>query len=115
MAEGQFTGSRGKYTYTDDAGGKIVLRLDDSLVFTNSALTVFDPVADAAASPKPLRFKPRGVYWQATAAGFVGKRKFLVCGAITATLYASNAPQALSVDGVAGVTTGRRGETQSFA
>lgn len=115
MPEGQFTGSRGKYTYENDAGQEIVLRLDTSLVITGSGLAAFNPTTDTTAIPKPLRFKPRGVYWQATEGTFAGKRKFLVCGEVDATNYASDTPLPLTVDGVAGITTGRRGEVQSYA
>lgn len=115
MPEGQFTGSRGKYVYTDDAGDKIVLRLDNSLVMTNSGLTVYNPTTDADAKTKPLRFTPRGVYWQATGAGFEGKRKFLVAGTADSDLYSATAPATFNVDGVAGTTTGRKGEQLTYA
>lgn len=113
--EGQFTGSRSKYIYTDDAGTPIILTLDDTLVIVGSGLVPYDPATPpAGACPKPTRFKPRGVYWQATAEGFEGKRKFLIAGDPNGVLYASNTPAAISIDLVAGVTTGRTGEDLSF-
>lgn len=115
MPEGQFSGSKSKYVYVSEAGDNYILLLDDTLVITNAGLVLFDPAAPPANScPAPKRFKPRGVYWQATAAGFEGKRKFLVCGTAAAALYATSLSQEFAVDGVAGATTGRRGETQSF-
>lgn len=114
MPEGQFTGPRAKYVYTSDTGDDIILRLDSSLVIPTSALTTYDPVEDTAATAKPLGFKPRGVYWQATATDFEGRRKFLIAGDVSAGFYASNIPVAVTIDGVAGVTTGRRGEVLSY-
>lgn len=115
MPEGQFTGSRASYVYTSDTGALYVLQLDETLGdLTGVDLDAFDPGSPGAATPKPTRFSPRGVYWQATATGFEGKRKFLVCGTTDATLYDSNVRQTLTIDGVAGTTTGRRGEKLSF-
>jgi len=114
MPEGQFTGPRGKYVYTNDAGGKYILRLDSTLVMSNSGLTVYDPVEDDDATPKPVRFTPRGVFWQATASGFEGKRKFLIAGTADAELYQQSAPATFNVDAVAGTTTGRKGEKLTY-
>jgi len=115
MGLGQFSGSKGKYVYENDGGGTYILTIDTDLVTAGQGLTAFDPAnPPAGAAPPPKRFKPRGVYWEGTAAGFEGKRKFLICGDVTATLYATTASSTLSVDGVAGRTTGRRGETLSF-
>lgn len=115
MAEGQFTGSKTKVVYTTDSGKSIILRVDDDLVVTNSGLTVYDPASPPAnVTGKFLRFKPRGVYWEATATGFEGRRKFLICGGNDATLYAADTPTTLTIDGVAGITTGKRGESYTL-
>lgn len=115
MPEGQFSGTRSKYVYVDDAGTNYILTLDDSLVITNSGLVLFDPAAPPANScPAPKRFTPRVVFWQATATGFEGKRKSLVAGTVDAALYASNLASEFTVDGVTGTTTGRKGEKLSF-
>jgi len=114
MGYGQFTGPRLKYAYEDDLGNTVVLRLDSTNVIANSAMPVYDPAVNTEAIGKPLGFKPRRVYWQGTATGFENRRKFLICGDITAVLYSSNVPQVVTIDGVAGVTTGRRGESQSY-
>lgn len=114
MGLGQFTGPRLKYAYENDLGATIVLRLDATNVIADSAMPVYDPAVNTEAIGKPLGFKPRGVYWQATAAGFEGKRKFLICGDPLAVLYSSDVSRAVTIDGVAGITTGRRGEVQSF-
>lgn len=114
MPYGQFTGPRLKYAYEDDTGATVVLRLDSTNVIPNSALPVYDPAVNTEAIAKPLGFKPRGVYWQATAEDYEGRRKFLVCGDPLAVLYSSNVPQVVTIDGVAGVTTGRRGEKLSY-
>lgn len=114
MPVGQFTGTRGKYVYTSDAGDDYILELDDTLAALSSTLTAFDPANPGTATPAPRRFSPRGVYWQGTASGFEGKRKFVVCGDTSDTLYNTSLRQALSIDGAAGTTTGRRGEKLTF-
>lgn len=115
MPEGQFLGSRGNYVYTSDTDEQYIITTDATLgALTGAGLTVFDPANPGESTPSPKRFQPRGVYWQATAAGFIGKRKFLICGTTDATLYDSSVRQTLTIDGVAGVTTGRRGERQTF-
>ena len=114
MGLGQFSGSRGKYTYTSDTGAKYYLTLDEDLVIVGSGLSPYDPATDVGYTPPPKRFKPRVVFWRATGAGFVGKRKALVAGIATDDLYSFDGPQTFSVDGVAGITTGRRGEKITF-
>lgn len=116
MPEGQFLGNRARFVYTDDAGAKLLLTLDVTLVFINSELELYDPdnpPAGCLSAPGP-RFRPRVVFWEATDAGFVGKRKELVAGTANAGLYATNLPDQFNVDGVTGSTTGRRGERRSF-
>lgn len=115
MAEGQFTGGRSQYVYTDDTGVSYVLTLDDTLAsIVGSGLTPFDPATPGGATPPPRRFRPRGVYWQATAAGYEGRRKFLTCGTANGDLYGANLSATFEVDGIAGRTTGRRGERLTF-
>lgn len=110
MPEGQFSGARGKYAYESDGGETYNLTLDTSLVVAATGLAA---AVAGTGTGKPLNFKPRGVYWQATGAGFEGKRKFLVCAA-DAAAYVANTRTAITIDGVAGVTTGRRGEQFSY-
>lgn len=114
MGLGQFTGSRSTYVYQADGGKEYLLTLDDSLVIVGSGLVQFDPEEPGNATPAPKRFKPRGVYWQGTATGFEGKRKFLICSDPAGALYGVNVRQPITVDGIAGETTGRRGEKLSF-
>lgn len=115
MALGQFLGAKTKVVYTTDAGKSIVLNLDDDLVTANSGLDVYNPSSPPTnVVGKFPRFKPRGVYWQATAANFEGARKFLIAGTNDAPLYTADAPTAITIDGVAGITTGKRGEQYSF-
>ena len=114
MGVGQFTGGRSAYIYENDAGGTYLLSLDTTNAsLAGTGLVLATTATAGTASPKPANFKPRGVYWQATAAP-IGARKFLTCGDVTASLYASETSQALTVDGVAGITTGRVGEKMSF-
>lgn len=116
MPEGQFTGARGLYLYEDDTGEFILLTLDTTLVLANSGLVLYDPENPPAggACPAGNGFKPRVVFWQGTAAGFENARKSLVAGTNVAGLYATNLPQAITIDEVAGLTTGRKGESRSF-
>jgi len=104
-----FTGSRSKYVYESDGGGNYSLLLDEELsAIAGTALVA--QTNQTGVTPKPQRFKPRGVYWQ----GDTGQRKFLVCGKADAALYATNSSTTLTIDGVAGKITGRTGERQSF-
>jgi hypothetical protein len=114
MGLGQFSGSRDKYLYTSDSGKDYVLTLDTDLVIVGSGLTPYDPLTNLTAVSAPKGFRPRVVFWQATAAGFVGKRKALVAGNPADDLYSPDVPQTFSVDGVAGTTTGKKGEKLSF-
>lgn len=114
MPVGQFTGTRSKYVYTSETGSEYILELDDTLAALSTTLTAFDPANPGTATSAPRRFKPRGVYWKGTAAGFEGKRKFIVCGDANDTLYDTTVGAALTIDGAAGITTGRRGETLTF-
>lgn len=114
MAVGQFTGTRSKYVYTSETGAEYILELDDTLAALSTTLTAFNPASPGTATSAPRRFKPRGVYWKGTATGFEGKRKFVVCGDADDALYDTTIGAALTIDGAAGVTTGRRGETLTF-
>lgn len=115
MAEGQFLGSKSRVIYTSDADDSIILTIDDDLVTSGQSLPTYNPASPPEnVTGKPNRFKPRGVYWQATQGDLAGARKFLICGSPDAPLYSTNAQTALTIDGVAGVTTGRRGERVTF-
>lgn len=114
MPVGQFTGTRGRYVYTSDTGADYILELDDTLAALSTTLTAFDPANPGTAIAAPRRFSPRGVYWQGTAAGFENKRKFVVVGDTTDPLYDTTVRGSLTIDGAAGVTTGRRGERLTF-
>jgi len=104
-----FTGSRSKYVYESDGGGNYSLLLDEELsAIAGTALVAL--TNQTGVTPKPQRFKPRGVYWQ----GDTGQRKFLVCGTSDAALYATSSSTALTIDGVEGRITGRVGERQSY-
>lgn len=114
MPQGQFLGSRAPYIYESDSGQQYLLLLDTTLAtLANTGLVAATATNAAGATPRPLRFKPRGVWWQSTTAGTPG-RKFLICGDVTAGLYASQTSQAVTIDGIAGVTTGRVGEQLTY-
>lgn len=114
MTQGQFTGPRGSFLYTSDAGKQYVLTLDNTLgTVVGNGLTPATTSNANAAQSKPQRFKPRGVHWQSTDALQPG-RKFLVCGSALSALYAEDVSVEVTIDNVVGVTTGRRGEQFSF-
>lgn len=115
MPEGQFSGTRGTYIYLADNGTtKYTLTLDDTLASLAGAdLTKATTGNITGVSAAPKRFKPRIVHWKGTLNSKpVTKR--LVCGTTTATLYNKDVSQTLTIDGVAGSTSGRRGERMSF-
>lgn len=105
-------GPRAKYKYTMDDGTVIKLRLDKDL--GDLAETGLVPVTTADnAINKPLSFQPRVVYWQYIDAAGKISRKALVC-AVDAPAFISKDNFDITIDGLAGQTTGRRGEQISF-
>lgn len=115
MPEGQYTGARKAYLYTPDSGDNIYLISTDATLgaLAGAGLTEATTANVANAQPAPRRFKPRVVFWQGTLGGRIVRKK-IICGTTDATLYDSDSPQAVTIDGVAGSTTGRRGERLSF-
>ena len=113
MPEGQFTGQRGQYLYTSDSDDIYIITTDKTLGdLAVCGLTPATQANAANASPAPKRFKPRVSFWQGTLNGRV-VRKALVCN-VTSDLNEDTTPRAVTIDGVAGSTTGRRGEKMSF-
>jgi hypothetical protein len=114
-------GPKKKYKYTTDAGVVIKLRLDATYGDLPEAGLEELTTADEAQF-KPDYFSPRVVFWQSDAEQDDGqggtttaavRRRQIVCAA-DSTLYTSVDQQNLTIDGVSGYTTGRKGETQSF-
>ena len=103
---GQTLGTRSYYLYTNDASANYSILLDDDLA-TAAGLT-----KDDSNPNKPDRFKPRGVYVEATVGGNK-VRKFLVCQADSA-IYDTDTTSSVTIDTQAFDSTGRRGETLSF-
>ena len=115
MAEGQFSGKRSAYLYNSDTGQQYLIRTDDTLAaLAGTGLVAATTGNSAAAQNPPKRFKPRGVHWQGTLNGRI-VRKFIITNAgNTATLYTGGIVINVTIDGVSGSTTGRRGEVQSY-
>ena len=111
MPEGQFTGSRNDFEYISDSGTIYKLELDETNA-SIAALGLALSTPPSTAINKPTGFKPRVVFWQGLLGGVL-KRKELVCNP-TSTAYQSDVAVAITVDGVDGVTTGRRGGKLSF-
>lgn len=110
MPEGQYTGERSTYEYTSDKDEKFFMVLDDTLGGI-SQLNMPLAGGDSTAGNPPKRFKPRVVFWQGVLDGRE-VRKTLVCNR-TSPAYA-NRSIAITIDGVQGKTTGRRGERFTF-
>lgn len=114
MAEGQFTGKRAYYIYTAEGGRQFLIQTDKTLGdIANNGLVAANKTNAANIGFPPKRFQPRGVHWQGEL-NDSPVRKFIICGTSAASLYASVASVALTIDGVSGGTTGRRGEKFSF-
>ena len=111
MAEGQYTGEREVYVYTDDNDVDYQVQIDKTLGEIAGTGLVEATSADAQ-NFLPRRFKMRGVYWEGTLNGSK-KRKFIVCQS-DGDLYKRNSSQTVTIDGVSGQTTGRKGEAMSF-
>lgn len=110
MPEGQFSGQRATYEYESDNGTIYLISLDETLgSITGSGLGLADSSTTGIELPK--RFIPRVVFWQGDLNGRV-VRKSLVCNT-DGTLYTAKSV-ALTIDGVEGSTTGRRGEKFTF-
>lgn len=108
MAEGQYSGLRGNYEYTSDDGSEYIISTDRTLgAIPGADLQLATTGSDAVTAPK--RFRPRIVYWQGELNDRIVRKK-IVCDS-TSPLYQNNKSVALTIDGVDGFTTGRRGES----
>jgi hypothetical protein len=113
---GNRLGDRAKYVYESDGGSTYYLETDSSLAIAGfgaagAAPVEYNPASPGDATAAPRRFKPRGVYVQASD----GARKFVIAFDPTASAYARNNSATYTIDTEAGwVSTGRRGESQSF-
>lgn len=105
---GNTLGRRSYYAYTSDAGEGYSYLTDDDLATSVGA------TLDDTAAAFPRRFNPRGVYCRALVGGVV-VNKFVVCPLTTTAAYSSNTSTEITIDGTVFNTTGRRGETMSFA
>lgn len=113
MPEGQYLGQKASYIYTTDNGTQFVLLRDTTLVFGELTGLELYTEGSTFAYSIPRKFRPRGVYWL----GFSGQRavrKYVICGTLDATLYASDTSQPLTIDGIAGFTTSRYGEQYQY-
>ena len=109
--DGQRLGKKDRYTYTADDGQKFALKLDITLATAGAQGLASTTTADGTTN-KPTNFTPRGVHWQAIVDG-APVRKFLVCNADSA-LYTATTQTEVTVDGLVGRTTGRRGEKLTY-
>jgi len=105
---GNRLGPRTKVQYVADNGSTYILNLDADLIIVNSGLVI-----GTIGGVHPIGWKPRGVHAQLIDNGKI-YRKFLICGTADSTLYATDTPQIVNLDGAAFTTTGRRGEVQRF-
>lgn len=111
MPEGQFLGERAVYIYTADDDEEYLIRTDKTLGdLTGTGLVA--ATSSTTAGTLPSGIKPRVVFWQGELDDRI-VRKELVCNR-NGTLLTANKSTSLTIDGVQGATTGRRGEKQSF-
>jgi len=103
---GNTLGARRYYKYTNDNDEVYSYLTDKDL-----GDAVGDDLDDSN-PPFPRRFKPRGVYVQATIDNRL-TRKFLVIGDTSNDLW-SDSSETIEIDGVSFSSTGRRGEALSF-
>lgn len=100
-------GQRGYYAYTDDSGNQYKYQTDRDLG------TAVGAELEAGLDDLPRRFRPRGVYVEATVSGR-RVRKFVICPTADNAIYAANASQGVTIAGTVFETTGRRGERVTF-
>lgn len=105
---GNTLGQRRYYEYTSDTGAKYTYLTDKDL---GDAVSATESTANP---PMPRRFKPRGVYAQAEINDNL-VRKFVICPSKTTAAYNKSVSSDITIDGETFKTTGRRGETMSFA
>lgn len=113
MPEGQFTGERAPYLYTADSGDIYIIVTDKTLgdiPETGLIAATTGNVGDATSAPK--RFKPRVSFWQGELDGRQVRKTLVTNGG--SDLISATTPTAITIDGVAGATTGRRGEKITF-
>lgn len=114
MPEGQFQGPKDTYIYVADDNRTYRITRDVTLANIDGVDLVVATVQNSDDFYDiSSRITPRGVHWQATE-GNLNRRKFLICGSKNAALFVAPNSQPVTVDGVAGVTTGRRGEATRF-
>lgn len=113
---GNRLGERGRYLYESDGGDTYIVETDTSLAIAGfgagtAAPVAYDPESPGDAQPAPKRFSPRVVYVQASD----GARKAMIAFDATASAYARTNSASYTIDTETGwVSTGRRGEKQSF-
>lgn len=114
MAEGQELGPKASYIYVTDSQDSYVIYRDTDLAM--SAITGLTPYTEGSPDLDnlPRGLMPRGVYWL----GYDGirpVRKFLICGTQDATLFLLKGSGPVTIGGIKGFTTGRRGEKKRMA
>lgn len=113
---GNRLGPRNDYLYESDSGDTYIVETDVSLAIAGfgaagAAPVAYDPANPGTAKPAPRRFSPRIVYVQASD----GARKAMIAFSPTASAYARTNSSSYTIDGEADwVSTGRRGEKQTF-
>jgi len=118
MPAGNSLGPRGKYIYVTDNDIQVTVKTDVTL----GELAGCGLNEGSGTTTRPTGFQFRGVYVQSPGAAAIADpptaavpflRKFLIC-ARTASLYKSDTPQTVVIDGRTFTTTGRRGEKFRF-
>lgn len=114
MAEGQELGPKATYIYVTDSGDSYVIMRDNDLSLSSITGLVLYTEGSPDLDNLPRGLKPRGVHWVAYSGNRL-IRKFLICGTTDATLFLLKGSAPVTIDGVRGFTTGKRGESKRLA
>ncbi len=112
MGVSKFSGIKAAYLYPADDGRTYLILRNVVLASIPGCNLKRASVNSPNAGSIPKGLKCRGVYWQGILDGR-RVRKFLICGTSSA-LYESMGSVEVTIDGVVGVTTRRRGEVASY-
>lgn len=115
MAEGQELGPKATYIYTTDSNDQYVITRDNDLSLPSITGLVLYTEGAPDLDTLPRGLKPRGVHWVGVGESNRFIRKFLICGTQDATLYLLKGSAPVTIDGIRGFTTGKRGEMKRLA
>lgn len=109
MPEGQYTGEKACYVYVTDTNDNFIVLTDKTLGdLPEAGLT---PFTNQDAVNPPRRFEYRRVFWQGVLDGRTVRKSLIVN---TAGALWDDSSNQVTIDGVDGSTTGRKGERLTY-